>query len=254
VRACLTDHDVLNLQETGLHKSSVERALMILSIAYPDMTRQQLAELSIGERDARLLTIRERIFGQHLAIFTTCPDCKQELELRIRAANLRFPALNSMQDKDEGFTTVIGDFYVRYRLPDSTDLEAMATCNSFDAAQSLLLDRCVLEIQDDSSHKGEQNTKQKELLTPAFATELASKITEQDPQSEVLLDLQCAECGHEWQSLFDIATFLWSELEIHAKRLLSEIYVLARAYHWSEQDILALSPVRRRWYMEMATT
>lgn len=251
--ACLTDNDVLNLRESGQHRSSVERALMILSVAYPDMTRLQLAALSIGERDARLLAIRDRTFGSVLNVFTTCPQCQQELELSLTTTSLRFSAADDMQDAGHGFFTVIGDLTVQYRLPDSTDLEAVAACKEIGAARRLLLDRCVLEIQSGADEQRQPIAKKKKTYTPAFVTALASQMAERDPQAEVLLNLHCAECKHEWQSLFDIATFFWTELEIHAKRLLNEIYILARAYHWREQEILALTPLRRRWYLEMVT-
>jgi hypothetical protein len=158
-----------------------------------------------------------------------------------------------MRDAGHRFSAEIGDLTVQYRLANSTDLEAAAACKDVDAARRLLLDRCVLEIQNNGSEQGQPIAQHEKTFTPAFVTTLASQMAEQDPQAEVLLNLQCAECKHEWQSLFDIATFFWAELEIHAKRLLNEIYILARAYHWREQEILALTPLRRRWYLEMVT-
>jgi len=50
---------------------------------------------------------------------------------------------------------------------------------------------------------------------------------------------------------FDILTYLWSEIEDWAQRLLLEVHTLALAYGWSERDILAMSPRRRRLYLEM---
>ena len=49
----------------------------------------------------------------------------------------------------------------------------------------------------------------------------------------------------------DIAGFFWAELDAWARRLLREIHTLARFYGWSEAEILALSPLRRRCYLEM---
>jgi hypothetical protein len=250
VGICLTDHDVLNLRESGQHRSSVERALLILTAAYPDMSWQQLAALSVGERDARLLTIRERTFGTALDVFTNCPNCQQELELGLTTTRLRVSAPQEVQDAVNQFSTIIGDLKVQYRLPDSTDMQAVAACTNIDHARTLLLERCVLDIQS-NTHQQQTLEKFGNTVTPEFVTALAGQMAEQDPQAEVLLNLQCAECQHQWQSVFDIATFFWTELETHAKRLLNEIYLLARVYHWSERDILALSPVRRRWYLEM---
>jgi hypothetical protein len=160
---------------------------------------------------------------------------------------------DDLQDTGNEFSTVIEDLTVQYRLPDSTDLQAVAACENVDAARKLLLDRCVVDIQCDVGQKEQGVGTNGRSYSPAFVAALAGKIAERDPQAEVLLNLQCAECKHEWQSLFDIATFFWSELETHAKRLLHEIHILARVYHWRERDILELTPTRRRWYLEMAT-
>lgn len=72
-----------------------------------------------------------------------------------------------------------------------------------------------------------------------------------DPQAEVLLQLTCPSCQREWMITFDIVSFLWIEIHAHAKRLLQEVHTVARAYGWHEADILALSPVRRQFYLEM---
>lgn len=249
---CLTDNDVLNLRESGLHRSAVERALLILSAAYPEMSWQQLAALSVGERDARLLGIREHTLGTGLDIFTNCPSCQQELELHLTTTTLRTPVLHEERGAGNEFSTVIGDLMVQYRLPDSSDMQAVAACTDIDDARNLMLQRCILDIQNSREQRALE--KSVHTFSPEFVTALAGQIAEKDPQAEILLNLRCAQCQHEWQSLFDIAAFFWSELETHAKRLLNEIYLLARAYHWSERDILALSPLRRRWYLEMVMT
>ncbi len=82
---------------------------------------------------------------------------------------------------------------------------------------------------------------------------MAACIAEHDPQAELLLDLQCPACGARWQLVLDIVAFLWEELCSSAAGLLGEVDTLARAYAWSEREILALSPTRRRLYVEMAS-
>jgi hypothetical protein len=72
-----------------------------------------------------------------------------------------------------------------------------------------------------------------------------------DPQADVRLALSCPACGHQWQEVFDIVSFLWGEVQAWALRLLREVHTLASAYGWSEADILALSPQRRQMYLEM---
>ena len=71
-----------------------------------------------------------------------------------------------------------------------------------------------------------------------------------DPQAETLLDFECPACGLRWQALFDILPFLWTELQARARNLLNDVHDLARAYGGSEKDILGMSAVRRRYYLE----
>ena len=48
----------------------------------------------------------------------------------------------------------------------------------------------------------------------------------------------------------DIARILATEIVIAADTLMDDIHDLALAYHWSEEAILALAPVRRRGYLQ----
>jgi hypothetical protein len=72
-----------------------------------------------------------------------------------------------------------------------------------------------------------------------------------DPQADVRLALDCPACGHNFLAAFDVAAYLWSEVNAWAYRLLGEVHSLASAYGWREEDILAMSPWRRRVYLEM---
>ena len=60
----------------------------------------------------------------------------------------------------------------------------------------------------------------------------------------------CAGCGAQTALPFDAGGTLWSEAAASAQRLLQDVHALASAYHWSEADILALSPARRGYYLE----
>ena len=85
----------------------------------------------------------------------------------------------------------------------------------------------------------------------ALVDALDAQMRRLDPQAEIELKLDCAECRHHWVARFDIAHFLWREVEVEAARLLGEVHQLARAYGWSEPEVLALSPTRRRAYLAM---
>ena len=57
--------------------------------------------------------------------------------------------------------------------------------------------------------------------------------------------------SHGWQAALDVAADFWLELHAWARGMLREIHTLARAYGWREADILALSPARRRHYLQL---
>ena len=67
------------------------------------------------------------------------------------------------------------------------------------------------------------------------------------------LALACPGCGHEWTAPFDIAAYLWEDIEDCARRLLRQVHDIARAYGWTEDTILSLSARRRRMYLEAIT-
>lgn len=67
------------------------------------------------------------------------------------------------------------------------------------------------------------------------------------------LALNCPACGHRWSEPLDVAALIKADTEAAATRLLQEVHLLATAYHWSERDILALPPARRRFYLACQT-
>jgi hypothetical protein len=90
-----------------------------------------------------------------------------------------------------------------------------------------------------------------QALSESVIDRISSQLAEADPQAEVLIDLTCAGCGHQWQTVFEVERFFWMKINGMARNLLREVHTLAFAYGWSEGDILALSPLRRQFYLEM---
>ena len=80
---------------------------------------------------------------------------------------------------------------------------------------------------------------------------VTERMSQADPQADVKLGLDCPACGHDWLVTFDILSFLWSEIETWAQRMLRDVHILARSYGWREADILAMSAFRRQCYLEM---
>ena len=241
----LSAYDLLRVWEVGEDQHPLEKALTLLAAACPELTWDDLAALSVGQRDARLLTLREQTSGPKLNGFAECTRCAQRLEFDVAVADLRVaPDPDAAEEVRE---LVAEGLALRFRLPNSRDLAAVLGCQDQAAARSLLVQRCVLEASRDGVPVAGG-----ELPAEAI-TALAQRMAECDPQAEVLLDLRCPACEHGWQALFDIVAFFWAELAAQAKRLLREVHALARAYGWREVDILGMSARRRQFYLEMAT-
>jgi len=231
---------MLGAWERGLDQGPVERALTLLALGCPESTSEGLAELSIGERDRRLLALREAMFGPRLTGLITCAACGESLELDFAASELC-----AAPKPDAAGLTVYGeDYAVELRLPDSRDLTACATADPAEAG-SVLLRRCVVSARC----RGEPVATQE--LPPALVAAAARRLSEADPQADMRFALACAGCGHRWHAPFDIVPFLWTELAAWAGRLLQEVHTLASAYGWTERDILALAQARRWQYLRM---
>jgi uncharacterized protein (UPF0212 family) len=221
--------DLLEVWEAGEDQDPVERALTLLRAIEPD--RDEAGTVPVPERDARILALRVAAFGPRLEGFAVCPSCGERLEfaLTVDPGALRIAEAPSRAVTADGRE-------LQLRLPDSDDLHAAAALGDRARARRLLAARCA---RDDT-------------LSPDAVEAIAQRMGEIAEPAEIRIDLACPACGHAWQSTLDIAAFVWSELRAEAHRLLGEVDALARAYAWSETTVLALSPRRRRHYLELA--
>ncbi len=85
----LSAAELLDVWERGLGQSPAQRALTLLVLAADETAPERVADCTIGERDTRLLTLREQTFGVNLPSLTSCPACAERLEFQIDAAQLR---------------------------------------------------------------------------------------------------------------------------------------------------------------------
>ena len=229
--------------ERGLAASPCERALAILSAACPEVPPSTLAQVSIGRRDASLLTLRGWAFGPDLTVLADCPQCHQPLETMLDIDDLRMPAGETGQ---EGVCSVTsGRYAVSFRPPNTSDLLACAGADT-ETARWRLFACCVTGALRDAEPVRAED------LPAEIAREVVERIAAIDPQADCRLTFVCPECQHRWSEVFDIASFFWAEIDAWARRLLRDVNVLARTYGWREHDILALSPTRRQIYLAMA--
>jgi hypothetical protein len=234
----LTEAGLLAVWEAGLAGDVVRRALVLAAAGGADAA--SAADLSVGRREAFVLALRERSFGTTFPCAVTCPSCGEELELELTTDDVRAAGPGA------GRQVRLDGFEVGFRLITSRDLLTVRDGRTdVTATRRSLLGRVVTT----ATREGRKVTVDE--LPEHVLDALAAELSAQDPQADVLLDLDCANCGHEWASPFDVTTHLWAELDAYARRLLHDVHVLAVAYGWSEDDVLAVSPARRQCYLEL---
>jgi hypothetical protein len=176
-------------------------------------------------------------FGDRLDACADCPACRARVEFSLSCAALLAQTPNAAVPAK---SIDLDDALFELRCADSADAAAMAAASDVESAVDVMLARCVRPVG--AAHE----------ITPVRRGALAAELAALDPAAEIMFDLSCAACGHEWQMVFDIGHFLWLQIRSRARRLLQEVDGLARAYHWNEAEILGMSEARRAWYLEMA--
>ena len=254
-----------------------QRLLALLLAALPEVSVHELAHEPVGRRDGRLLTLREQVFGRPVAALATCQKCGLQVDLAFTTSDIRAPEAlfdASAVVQVDGYQAVIRPInsldLMELQAADALTPQRLRTANSAadtevdvisnaeadagmrpvpvrgpEGGYRFLLERCVIE----ASHNGDPMPAA--ALPNDVVTAIARRLSELDPQAEVLLDMACPDCGARWQALFDIASFLWTELDAWARRTLIEVHRLAWTYGWREADILALSQQRRHRYLQM---
>ena len=54
-----------------------------------------------------------------------------------------------------------------------------------------------------------------------------------------------------WRAAFDVGAALWAEVQRARRATLLDVDALARAYGWTEAEVLGLSPIRRAAYLQL---
>lgn len=214
---------------------------MLLSACNPDIPLDQLTKMSVGLRDRQLLLLREEIFETNMTAITSCPICSELLETNFKTSDIY---IAPDVDQPETLSAQLQDYFVEFRLPNSQDLSAISDLQDIESAKKILINRCIARIC-----QGEIEKTRDELPDDVLNSVLRL-MDEADPFADIHFNLICPVCNYEWPEKFDILSFFWSEIESWANRTLDEIHLLARAYGWSESEILSIGARRRQLYLE----
>ncbi|MCZ0204202.1 hypothetical protein OZK63_02050 [Streptomyces sp. UMAF16] len=225
--------------EAGLAEAPAGRALLLHGTARPDLDTTALPAVPLGEREGDLLALRRALFGERMQVRLDCRACGADMEFELDAGeftrSLDRPARQVVRLTEDGWD-------ITFRLPAAADLTAVARATD---PRTALLARCLVS----AVHDGAPRTA--DSLPPPVQRRIAEAVEAADPGADITLNVGCPECGTTTRAELDIASYLWTELDAWARDTLLDVHLLATAYGWSEPEILALSPLRRRYYLEL---
>lgn len=216
--------DFLALWDEGAGQHPLDRALALIA-SVEGTPRAQAAGLSIDARDRALYRIATRLFGRRISVVATCAECAAETELRFDTGD----AL-AVPEPAERIALAGGAGWCR--LPSSRDLATALVAPDPEAA-------LLAAVVDGGT------------LDPALRAEAERALAAQAGLADLSLAHRCARCGVEGQTAFDILDYLWRRIVAESRRLLREVHVLAGAYGWTSEAVLALSPARRAAHIAM---
>ena len=202
---------------------------------------------SLGRRNAALVALRGRLFGSMQPLRCNCIACGAVAEFTIDCTTLQralLPAVGSSELQQ----LEAGGYRIEFRVPDIADLRrASHECGEVEEFVGMLLACCVVRCEREN---GDRSAPQ-DLPAPV-AEALSRRMEEVEPGASVSFDLTCPECAAQWAAPMDVGEVLWAELQSRAERIFLEVDALARAYGWTEPEVLALSPTRRAAYLQLA--
>jgi hypothetical protein len=225
----LTQTDLLALWETGRSLHSLDQGVLAVEAASPEVT-ESIADWPLGRRNRALVDLHRSLFGGPLRGWVACPRCGEKLEFAFDGHTVSA----GMDAERDASVEVDGE---RFRLPTSRDLAAVVGETDATRAAERLLRRLQLTGGD--------------VWSEAQMEAVGERLAEADPLAEIRLSFTCPRCEVGFEESLDLPSFVWSEMEARARRVLSEVHVLALAYGWSEAEILRLSPARREIYLDM---
>lgn len=244
----LTGRDEEFLAENASNAPPVVRATELLARCVQHMegrepvTRDALVELVAGDREALLWHARRLTVGDRLQATLRCPaeGCCATMDLDLRISDLLqapYPTARAEYESEHQ------GLRLRFRLPTGADLEAVATEEDEVVASRHLLEHCVIGVYD-----GEHAL---EKWSADWLADIPEQMLALDPQAELELALTCPECDHAFNAVLDATAYIFEELDVQSRDLYHQVHTLALYYHWSESEILSLSPTKRRRYLEM---
>lgn len=249
-----TGRDEMQLEEAALMPAAWANRLLAACVADQRTNNpiglNDVHGLGIGDRERLLLAIHAATFGRSADLLYRCTRCREVAEVTIDLTSFLTAPVESPAEPEKPIVVAIdGETApMSYRMPTAGDLEAIAPLATTDpdAAAAELIGRLSVATA------GEVPSRLAEHETPGEASDaLAAEIAGREPDTTIFLSVVCPTCGVAVEALLDATNLLRARFA-GGRGIFAEVDRLARIYHWSEADILALPYARRQRYLGLA--
>jgi hypothetical protein len=205
----------------------------------------EIDRLPVHDRDLALVAVRWSTLGSVLPVEVTCHVCAAQHDVTIDLDRLARPDAGP----DE-HSIIVADRVVVVGLPTAGDQAAIVAHegDTVELRRARLLARCIRSIDGVAQRLAAEDVLGLDATVRArIEADLESAI----PDIDLELMLACPACGASIEAGVQLGAIVLAELRERSTHLLRDVHLLARSYHWSERDILALPVGRRREYLSL---
>lgn len=235
---------VTDLRPTPTLSSSSLEAYHAKDGSSVDFT-EMVCQMTVGDRVAILLNLRKLTLGEIMHCEINCPSCKEIIFIDLSVSNLLQPVESLPKTEYE---IKIDNFTLKVRLPNGRDQGAMLSSYG----NTTILQSASQAASDAiRSFIVSSEPSLPDVISDDFVAKLGSEMEKLDPQSNILLNIECPTCKDSFQTPFFIEDFFFQEISAIQGQVEEEIHWLAYHYHWSEKDILSLTMKRRKRYVDL---
>ncbi|WP_325894316.1 T4 family baseplate hub assembly chaperone [Grimontia sp. NTOU-MAR1] len=262
VLQALNDNRQVEVWEAASARRAQERAAILAGAFVPDSLKPTLPDWTVAGRDHLLMLAYQRQFGDAIEVEAKCDECGEKTQLSFTVSQVlgtaspelskAWDAVHASLDTDAYLpvyhNVIFEGIPCRFRLPRIADL------NMLENSEVMLFQFAQRVIEPEDFPRIRSALADKENAQEAWEMlfeQIEQQMLDSEPLSIVSLNSACPDCGAETLHQFDIANQFWAQLSASVEKQLWDVHLLATAYGWSSQDILAMSPARRRRHIAM---
>lgn len=201
-----------------------------------------VSALTVGNKERLLFALCKHLYGATADLVASCPNCSKLCEL-----TFCFDDVQATGPTAKGWFPLGDGWQAEVRPPTLGDIAAVRHVPE-EAASRALIEICIARLVDASG-----TIVPAQMLPPSLEAQVAERLETMDPASETRALVTCPACSMDFEAEIDALTLLTKKLS-SSTALYGEVYRMARAYHWSEADILNLPVQRRRTYLAVVET